>query len=275
MLKILPRKVCYAIAGMTARICFVFQKDDRKGLKENLRVVLGDDVSEEELNRHAVNVFRNFAKYLVDFFKFPKFTEEYINRYVEIEGREYLDKYMSEGKSVIMTGLHLGNWELGGAVIGALGYPISAITLEHDDVRINNYFVHRRLMNDLKGIPLGIQIKGCFKVLKNNEILAVMGDKDYTDSGTYVDFFGKKAVMPRGPAAFALKTGAPLMVTVLIRKPDDTYKLIMSKPVEYEITGDREKDLNIIMEKYIGIFEKCIRENPDQWYVFRKIWDQG
>jgi KDO2-lipid IV(A) lauroyltransferase len=269
----LPLGVGYAVAVFIARGYWFFARRDQAELKENLRVVLGDDVSEKVLDKHVRAIFKNFAKYLVDFFKFTQFTEEYVAEHFKIEGRENLDRALDEGKGAVLTSLHLGNWELGGAVVGGLKYPISAIVLEHKNKRINDFFTRQRSINEMKSIPIGLSIKECFKALKRNEFLAIAGDKDYTSNGIYVDFFNRKALIPKGPAAFSLKTGAPIIITMLVREKDDSFKLIMEEPIRYKSTGDYEKDIIILMELYLKRCEKYIRKYPDQWYVFRRIWE--
>jgi len=272
--RILPIKMSYGIAGLVARLYFIFAKKDRVGLSENLRVVLGEGADENDINRHVLGVLRNFAKYLADFFKFSRFTGEYISKYIKLDGIEHLDKCLSEGKGAILVSLHLGNWELGGAVVSALEYPVNALVLEHTSKRINDLFMRQRAINNLVSIPIGIRIRECFKVLKRKEILAIAADKDYTSNGVYVDFFGKKALMPKGPGVFALRTGAPIVFCALIREKDDTFVFRFEEPIWPETTGDVDKDMRRVMKEYLGIFERYIREYPDQWYAFRGIWNQ-
>lgn len=272
--KVLPMRACYAIAGFVARIFYIFSKRDKEELKENLRVVLGEDTPKEVIDRHTREVFKNFAKYLADFFKFTVFTEEYIDKNIGIEGREHLDGALKEGKGVINLALHLGNWELGGAVVGGLKYPASAIVLEHKSKRVNDFFVKQRAINNFRSIPIGFQIKECFRALRRNEMVAIVGDKDYTSNGVYVDFFGKKALLPKGPAVVSLRTGAPIVFSVLTREKGDKFILHFEKPIKYTPTDDHEKDVRELMKIYIKFFEKYVRKYPDQWYVFRKVWNQ-
>ncbi|MBD3426003.1 MAG: hypothetical protein GF409_02080 [Candidatus Omnitrophica bacterium] len=268
----LPLKAGYAIAVFAARVYWFFARRDQVEIKENLRVVLGEDVSEKELDRHVRAIFKNFGKYLVDFFKFTKFTEEYIDKHITVNGKENLDRALEHGKGVIATTVHLGNWELGAAVVGGLNYPINAIVLEHTNKHINEFFNRQRAINNMKPIPLGLSMKECFRALKRNEVLAIAGDKDYTSGGIYVDFFGKKALIPKGPAAFSVKTGAPVVVTMLTRESDDSFVLTFEEPIIYEPSGDYERDVRKLMGIYLEKFEKYIRKYPNQWYVFRKIW---
>ncbi|MBU0683992.1 MAG: lysophospholipid acyltransferase family protein [Candidatus Omnitrophota bacterium] len=272
--KLMPLNVCYNFAKWVSGIYCRFAGEDKKELRENFKVVLGESTSEDILDKNIRRVFINFAKYLADFFKIPRITKDFIAQKVTIYGREYLDEGLREGKGVVLVSLHLGNWEMGGAVISMSGYPVKAIALEHSNKRINNFFKNRRFINGIQAIPVGSQIKECFKVLKNNEVLAIVGDKDYTSNGIPVDFFGKKAIMPKGPAVFALRTGAPIVCSVLFREDGDNFILSFEKPIKYKKTGDYNNDLLAVMGQYLKVFEKFIKEKPDQWYAFRRIWKQ-
>ena len=273
--RVMPLGALYVLAGFIARLYCACSRRDKEAIKCNLRVILGDGITDAEIDRHVQGIFRNFAKYLVDFFKAQKLTREDIDRFVEIEGIERLDRCLAEGGGAVLLSIHIGNWEMGGAVVGVLGYPVSALVLEHGDKRINDLFVRQRVRNGLKVIPVGIQVKQCFRALKNNEFLAIVGDKDYTSNGEYVDFFGKKAFIPRGPAVLSLRTGAPIVICALTRERDNTFKFRFEEPLRYAPSGDKEKDVKAFMEMYIKVFEKYITQYPDQWYAFRRVWDQG
>ncbi len=276
--KVLPIGACYVIADLGARLYYIFAGKDRAALKANLKVVLGDEVDDATLNRHVWEVFRNFAKYLADFFKFPRLDKDYITRLVKCDKLNFLDECISEGKGAVIVSAHLGNWELGGAVVSALKYPLQAIVLEHNNEQITEFFERQRAINEMSTIKIGThpsmeQMKKCLNVLKQNELLVVVGDKDYTNNGLYVDFFEKKALMPKGPAIFSLRTGAPIIVIVLTREKNDKFTLHIERPIKYKPTGEFEKDVRTLMGKYIEQMEKYIRDYPGQWYAFRKIWN--
>lgn len=274
LIKVLPLRALYALAGFIARLYCACSRQDKEAIRDNLGVILGGGATKAEIDSHVQSIFRNFAKYLVDFFKVRKLSRKEIDRFVKIEGIESVDKCLAEGKGAVLLSIHIGNWEMGGAVIGALGYPVNALVLEHGDKRINDLFVKQRVANGLKVIPVGIQVKQCFRALKNNELLAIVGDKDYTSNGEYIDFFGKKAFIPRGPAVLSLRTGAPIVICALTRERDNTFKFKFEDPIRYVPSGDREKDVKAFMGMYIKVFEKYIRKYPDQWYAFRRIWEQ-
>jgi KDO2-lipid IV(A) lauroyltransferase len=219
-------------------------------------------------------MFRNFAKYLVDFFRFSKLDTEYIKRNIKIENMRYVDEALAKGKGVIALSAHIGNWELGGVVIALLGYPFWAVALPHKHKAVNNFFNSQRESKGMMVIPLGKAVRQCLNLLKENKVVALAGDRDFTEKGLVLDFFGKPAFFPEGPAAFALKTGAVIVPAFMVRNKDDSFTLKVEKPLEFNPTDDKDKDLIESIKRYKSIFEDYIRRYPEQWYMFRKFWIQ-
>ncbi|MGB4520594.1 MAG: lysophospholipid acyltransferase family protein [Candidatus Omnitrophota bacterium] len=266
-----PLKIAYSIAVLISDINYLFAKEDKQAVKENLKVIFPQK-SDQEINQIRIKLFRNFAKYLTDFFRFSKMDLSYINKYVRVENRSYLDQALAKGKGVIVVSAHLGNWELGGVVVALLGYPFSAVALPHKNKQINNFFNRQRQSKNFKVIPLGKAARQCLDVLKKNEVLALAGDRDFTEKGIVLDFFGKPSFFPIGPAAFALKTGAVLMPGFMYRNDDDGLTLRFEKPLEFSPSGDKNQDLKYLIENYKNIIQDYIRKYPEQWYMFKRFW---
>jgi len=269
----LPLKAAYKIASFLAVIQYNFCVKDRNSVINNLKIILNTD-DEKILKPKARKVFINFAKYLVDFFRFSLVDNKYIEERIEIKGREYIEEAFKKGKGVIAMTAHVGNWELSGVVTSLLGYPVNAIALNHKDKRVNELFIRQRELKGVKVVPLGVAVRRCFSALKNNELIGVVGDRDFTGAGVKVDFLGKEVSIPKGPAMFSLKTGAVIIPTFMLRQTDDTYKLVYQKPVEYTIIGDEEKDIVLFTKKNVTAIENIIREYPEQWFMFREFWKE-
>lgn len=225
-----------------------------------------------KLKKCARKVFRNFAKYLADFLNAGKVDKTYIKRYIKIENRHCLDRLFQKGRGIIVVTAHLGNWELGGMVTSLVGYPVNAVALAHDNPRVNQLFLKQREINGIRVIPLGIPVRRCFSVLSRGELLALLGDRDFSRSRVKINLFGKPTLVPRGPAELCLKTAAPIVPAFMIREPDDTYRLIFEDPIEYQLSGDSRTDLVKITEKIIAVIAKYISRYPEQWYVFDQFW---
>jgi len=269
----LPIRVSYASACVLADIFYYGFPRDRRAVINNLTTVIGPSADDRTIARMAKDVFRNFAKYLVDFFRSQKIDKDYLKRNVKIEGSGNIDDALAMGKGVIALSAHIGNWELGAFVTAMIGYPINAVVLTHKNKRINDFFTRQRLMGNMKPIEMGASLKSCYRALGNNELVALLGDRDFTKNGISVDFFGKKTIMPKGPATFSYRLGSPIVPIFLVREPDNTFRYFVEKPIMCAPGLDEETTVKELTTRCSSVIEACVKKYPAQWFVFRNIWN--
>jgi len=262
---ILPRAASYKFAKFLALLNFYFSKKDRDAVTYNLSAVVGDA---KKVQVYAREVFINFSYYLTDFFRSYKIDHDFIKKYVKIENLEYLDSSFQKGKGVITVTAHLGNYELAGAVVARLGYPISVVALPHKDKRTNVFFDKRRKFSGMQVIPTGVAIKGCLSALRRGEIIALLGDRDFSKKGKIYKMFSRDACIPRGVYFFSHKTEATVIPCFLIREDVFFYRFIFDQPIHCS-KETKEKDL---VTQYLTVLEKYIKKYPGQWYIFEKYW---
>lgn len=273
----LPLKFAYWLAVFFSDVHYIFSSADRNAVKDNLQAIFPEKPS-CELNRIRRNMFRNFAKYLVDFFRFSKIDKEYIRKNIKIENIHYFDEALQSGKGVIVLTAHLGNWELGGVVIALSGYPFWVVALPHKNKKVDDFFNKQRRDKGISVIPFGRAARQCLNLLKENKLVALVGDRDFSQKGTIVNFFGRQSFFPLGPAAFSIKAGSLIVPGFMFRNPDDTFTLKIEKPIRFEalesVGPQQEKDRRVhqIIDSYKSIIEDYIKKYPDQWYMFRRFW---
>lgn len=270
---VLPSNVSYGIACRIADIWHFLFIRDRKSIVTNLKIITGGALPDDELNAMSRQVFRNFAKYLVDFFRFSLIDEEYIRRFVKVEGRENIDMALARKKGVIALSAHMGNWEFGAFVVSSLGYSLSAVVLTHQNKKINDLFTRQRMLGKMKPIEIGMTLRDSFRALKDNRLLALLGDRDFTKNGFYIDFFGRKTLIPKGPALFAHRLGSAIVPTFMIREKDDSFRLIFDAPIFPDTEQDEEKSIAELARRYSSVIESYVRRYPTQWYMFREVWN--
>ena len=205
---LLPRRVNYALADMISYFYWLCARKDRKVIHRNLEVVIGGSGGGIDYDVCAREIFKNFARYLTDFFRASELDKGFLKRNVVIEGEEFLRAASARGKGVILLSAHIGNWEMGAAVVSLMGYPLHAVALTHKNRLVDNFFKRQGWLGGVKVIALGPNIKRCFQVLKTNGNLALLGDRGFSDNGVIVDFFGKPAKVPVGPGPFSRETRA-------------------------------------------------------------------
>jgi lauroyl/myristoyl acyltransferase len=269
----LPVKASYGVACAIADIWCLVSRADREAVKSNLRTITGFE-DQGQLNRMTRQVFRNFAKYLVDFFGFLKIDDEYIKSFVKVEGINNLDKALSKGKGVILLSAHIGNWELGALAVSRLRQPVMAVALTHGDKRINDFFTRQRMAGKVKPVEIGMSLRKCYEALKNNGLVALLGDRDFSNNGLSMDFFGLPALIPKGPAVLSSRLQAEIVPTFMVREKDDTFRLVFEAGLKRSSADGEDDRLREIMRGYVSVIERYVKMYPTQWYMFKRAWSR-
>jgi len=266
-------KSAYGVACAIADIWCLVSTADRRAVRCNLERITGLK-DQGELKRMTRQVFRNFAKYLVDFFRSSKIDDEYIKRFVKVEGLDNLDEALSKGKGVILLSAHIGNWELGALVLSRLRQPVMAVALTHGDKRINDFFTRQRVAGKVKPVKIGISLRSCYEELKNNGLVALLGDRDFSKNGIYMDFFGRPSLIPKGPAVLSERLQAEIVPTFMVREKDDTFRFIFEPSLKRPSGIGEDDRLKEIMKGYVSVIERYVKMYPTQWYMFKREWSE-
>jgi len=272
--RLLPRRMSYGIARRVADLYVLFDNRGRESVIANLRQIQagsGVALSPRALHSLARENFLNFAKYLVDFFKFLRLDRNKIENLIHFGNvPEALDNLLAHGKGIIFLSAHLGNWELGAAALAARGYKLNSVALQVHDKKLNDLYRRYRAMRGLYPIPFGRAGREFIAALRRNEIVGVIADRDFTGSNHTVEFFGRPARLPDGPAKLALATGAPLLPIFMVRLPDETFAYIMEEPIWADKSRQTVDD---VMRLIATALEGVIRQHSEQWFLFHNLWD--
>ena len=271
-LRWLPPLVSLKLALCMSDLHYYFSFRDRRAVNNNLRVIVGEEANIPSLTKE---VFKNFGRYLVEFFMMRRMVnEEYIKKNIKMKNLERLEEALKRGKGGIVVTAHLGNWELGAVLLGMLGYPLLGIALPHKERPVNDLFNQQRQL----GITVAsthMALRKCLGTLKKNQLIALVADRDFSLHGEPMDFLGRKTLLPPGPAMFSLMTGAPIIPTFLIRHEDNTFTLTIEEPIYPPAKIEKNEERQILlslMREYVSVIEEKIRLYPTQWLMFRQFW---
>ena len=270
----LPRQIGYGCARRFADLYVLFDRRGREAVIHNLRRIHqhnGTVLSQRALRALARENFLNFAKYLVDFFHFLHLDRERADRLINFGMvPNVFDELLAKGKGVIALSAHLGNWELGAGALAQRGYPFNVVALWQPDPKLNELYQSYRTNRGVRPIQFGRAARECIAALRRGEIVAVLGDRDYTGGRQTVNFFGQPARLPDGPAKLALTTGAPILPVFMVRVEGDRFSYVLGDP----IWADRQRDtVADIAERVASALEKVISAHSEQWYLFHDLWN--
>lgn len=233
--------------------------------------VLSPDGTRSQARSLARQSMRNYCKTLVDFLRLPKFDVKDTERLVSFDRWDLFDKALAPGKGTVFATLHMGSWDVGGAVMGQKGYRFSVIVDVFQDRSLNDKVVQIRREKGFNLVPAGRVPKTAMSALRKGQLLGVLIDKPVTD-GVTVQFFGAPATLPGGAAVLALRTGASVLPGCLLRNPDGTMSGVVDEPIFPEPTGNWDEDVRVLTQQIMTALEAKIRMDPGQWYMFRPMW---
>lgn len=269
----LPRRLAYALAIVVARFAYLFARGARGALEQNLQVVL-PDATRAELRRLVYRNFRNHSKAYADLMRLPTARVEELQPLLHTEGLEHLEAARAVGRGVMVISAHMGSWEVAAAIWSSTIAPVSLFAEEVEPRELYEWYRSTRARLGISVLPLNRRgLRQVLQALDQQEMVVTAIDRDVTGTGIEVEFFGRPARIPDGPAAIALRRGAPLLPVCVLRNPDDSYRAIGWPPILAEPSGDHEADVRRVTEQLVRHLELIIREHPDQWHMPHRIWD--
>ena len=268
--RMIPYRLALGLGSFLGWLAFDVLRIRRKVTLINLKNSLGAD--RDGLAAIGREAYRNFGKSMVEYTLFPSLDKNKIERMVEFEGAGHWDEALKRGKGAILVTGHFGNWELMGAAASQRGYPIDFLVGEQHNVLVDNLMNDYRRSMGIGIIKMGAAAKGVIRALKNNRFVAMLSDQDAGSDGTVVEFFGRPASTPKGPAAFALKMDVPIVMAFIIRESARRQKVIVEKAIFGEKTSDKQEDIRKLTQAYTRLLEEYVRKYPDHWFWPHRRW---
>ena len=167
--------------------------------------------------------------------------------------------------------LKLGPVALVGQVLMHRGYTLT-LPAEKTDSELMHAVNRARQAQGLVLVPVDSAL-AIHRVIRDGGVLGILADRAVTGIGERVEFFGRTALLPSAHVALALRTGAALVPAFTWRENGLLHARI-EEPLVLAPTGDREADVRAGVRQFAAVLERYIKEHPEQWTVFRPVWDE-
>jgi KDO2-lipid IV(A) lauroyltransferase len=177
------------------------------------------------------------------------------------------------GEGAVLLTAHMGNWEVAGAGLAGLGLPIDVVGKGLANRRLEGDLFALREQFGMKVIPIEDAARDGLRSLSEGRVVAMLADQNAHRGGMFLPFFGRLAATHRGPALFALRTGAPVFVGFAVRLPGAParYRLEAHR-LRVHRTDDGDEDVRRLMAGYHRYLEAAIREAPHQYFWQHRRW---
>jgi phosphatidylinositol dimannoside acyltransferase len=268
----LPPATGYWLASQVSRLLYIVSPRLCSAVRSNMHHVLGADADPKRVREATRGAFTNIVKGHYDLFRMARLSTDEIKELTDVDGMDHLFQALSGGQGAVVVSAHLGNVDIVGQLPLVHGIQISGAVQHIQPEPLFRYLLKLRQSHGLRLIPNDAPLIGLFRALKRGEIIALPCDRDITDHGRVVEFFGTPARLPDGPIRVALRTGAPMIPAFAERLPDNTFKVYIEPPLELERTGDTEADIDRGMKLVVAAMERHISRDPAQWLVAAPVW---
>lgn len=238
----------------------------------NLRLAF-PDLPAEELKSLSYRCYYSFAVTIIEIMCIPRLKTDELKKMVNCPELELIRKKYDEGKGVVLLTAHFGNWELGAVSIGSqLGFPLYVAAKSQRNRLVGDWLNMMREKFGNKVVMLGMSFRNIFKELKSSHIIGLVGDQRGDPDGPRVTFMGISSAIYPGTAVLAIRTGAPVIVCIVARQKDFSYRAFVEVIETSELEGTDDDKIIEINQRYSSILEKYIRIYPEQWLWMHKRW---
>ncbi|MCM8780918.1 MAG: mitochondrial fission ELM1 family protein [Candidatus Omnitrophica bacterium] len=250
---------------------YYFDLKRKARVYSNIKLAFADELSPGEINIITKRFYHNFGQSLIEVLLIPKIDKDYIARYVTIEGMENIKEAFKKKRGVIFLGVHAGSWELSNVVSSNLGFTFNLFVRDQRHPLLDNLLNQYRLRRGCKIISRKNQLRQLIHCLKNNEAVGMTVDQGGRQ-GILVRFFGRLTPLSSGPVRLALRYGATILPGFYTRTKSHCIKVIIGPVFNLKRTDNLQQDIRDNLQELTYIFERYIRQYPEQYLWSYKIW---
>ena len=266
-----PRRALWWLAGLLGWAAALLPVRSNRIIARHRRLVM----EPQGFQARTRDIYRHVLGGILDFLHLSYRGDRSFSQVVRMEGADKLARALSKGRGAIVITAHYGAWEL---------IPRAVVLRGHRTAVVGRRLWQSGpagLLNSLREKP-GVHtlrrkggVMPIVRQLRGNTAIGILIDQDtsHVQSGL-VDFLGRPAMTPVGPAGIAIRLGVPVVPLHIRRMGDSTHLISVEAPIDpAEFKGDGgELELTQLLSRRI---ESWIRRDPRQWIWFHRRWRRG
>lgn len=261
---------------------FSLARDFRCSISHNLKAIFPAD-----------STFRNLARTYRVFWNFASCETDAVRHRVigtptdwEIEGNHHFMRVADAQRNIpaIILTAHMGNYDLSAYVffqrMTRKVYMVRApeINPEMQELRERQMAAHYQERNCVINFnqPEGMLALDLTKALQRGDVVAIQGDRVFGNlSTTEGEMFGRRVVLPQGPFALSLASGAEIYPMFTVRVSMRRFRVICLPPFQVERRrGDQAAATREAISQWTRGLSGILRQYWHQWYAIDKLFGE-
>jgi KDO2-lipid IV(A) lauroyltransferase len=273
IIQMLSYSAARQFADWLAWLAYYVDRRHRLVADDNLRHAF-PDLSAAQRDRQVRAVYRHFCMLLMEIIHIPrKLHPCNWRQYLDLSsGRQLVDALLS-GRAVWLVTGHFGNWEMGGYVLGLLGFRTHAIARVLDNRYLDDFLRTFRERTGQKLLAKDGDFPQIEAQLSGQGVVATLGDQDAGAKGHFVDFFSRPASTHRAIALLALRYDVTMVVIGTPKVGEPMRHAVVVEdvifPAEYR---DRSDAAMAITQRFTAALERLVRRYPEQYFWLHRRW---
>ena len=215
------------------------------------------------------SMWENYGRILAEYVFLKDFRKEKLNDFLEIEGKEHLNKVRDSNEQVVFVSGHFNNFELMAMQIEKSGINLAAIYRPLNNIFLNGIMEKIRTKyickNQIKKGRRGT--RELLKSFNNKNSIALMIDQRVSE-GEKSNFFGQDAFTTTIPAQLVKKFGCKIVPIHIERYNNFYFKMKVEEPINY----NKDSTIDEITLSLNKLLENMILKNPSQWIWSHNRW---
>ena len=186
-------------------------------------------------------------------------------------GWDAVDQALAAGRGAIVATGHIGNFELGGALL-ASRYSLLDVVKTQRNGSFDNYLERLRHKRGIRTVPMRQPGRSVLEQLRSGGLVSLLVDQDAGAAGVGTHFLGLPASTWPGAARFSIRTGCPVIPMAMRREGPGRHVLRISPSLDPSGLTDRPEDVAVYTARISSAVEEFIRQEPAQWFWVHRRW---
>jgi KDO2-lipid IV(A) lauroyltransferase len=267
-----PRKAGLWFFGNLGAFAFIFPNEEKRRTIRHLQMVYGNEWDNHRIYKTARDVYVNLGKNLFDSIWIASRTMSKLDNIISTDSFDEIDAAYNSGKGIIAITAHIGCFEMLLHYFALRGYRTFAIGRKSFDERIEQLLRKNRSGDNIEYMNRTESPRALMRKLQDGKVFGVLIDQDTRVESVFAQFLGKMASTPSGPVKMAMKMGVPVFVVTTARVSKYKHHIFLSKCIEFNNTGDFEKDLIDNVGIANDLICDTIKKYPSQWVWMHRRW---
>ncbi|HEX6961578.1 MAG TPA: lysophospholipid acyltransferase family protein [Lacipirellula sp.] len=276
IIQALSLESCHAWCRRAAWMLWHVARIRRKLVEENLRTAF-PALSERDRDAIALGMWEHLLLMVCEIAHAPrKIGRANWRRHLQMPEMAIMVRRFLDRRPVVIISGHLGNFEMGGYLLGLHGFPTHTIARTLDNPYLDRWVTEFREATGQYMLPKHGSGEQITELLRSGGTLVLLGDQHAGEGACWVDFFGRPASTHKAVALFTLGGSAPTATGCVYRTSGPlNFQMRVIDLVDPEAPGFAHGSVLMLAQWYTRCLEDLIRQAPQQYWWLHRRWREA